>query len=220
MTTRDAESVTPAFRLASLRAARERGVRLIEDCAARVRPGMAEDHAKTIFRELALAEGSEASWHAPQIRFGVNTLLGFGARGPEAILGNEDIFFLDIGPVFDGFEADIGRTYALGNDPVHRALADDSRRIWETVRTRWEESGESGAELYAFADAEARRLGWKLVHPDANGHRIGEFPHAAKYRKTTIEELSYVPAPGLWILEIQIRHPTLAVGAFFEDLLI
>jgi len=27
------------------------------------------------------------------------------------------------------------------------------------------------------------------------------------------------PADGLWILEIQIAHPTEAYGAFYEDLL-
>jgi len=29
-----------------------------------------------------------------------------------------------------------------------------------------------------------------------------------------------VPASGLWVLEIQLRHPTRPFGAFFEDLLL
>jgi len=29
-----------------------------------------------------------------------------------------------------------------------------------------------------------------------------------------------VPGDAVWVLEIQLRHPTEAVGAFYEDILI
>jgi len=28
------------------------------------------------------------------------------------------------------------------------------------------------------------------------------------------------PSSGLWVLEIQIRHPTLPISAFYEDLML
>jgi hypothetical protein len=30
----------------------------------------------------------------------------------------------------------------------------------------------------------------------------------------------YSPSSGLWVLEIQIRHPTRPISAFYEDLML
>jgi methionyl aminopeptidase len=51
------------------------------------------------------------------------------------------------------------------------------------------------------------------------GHRLSEFPHSAYYNGT-LGAVSIRPSPNLWILEIQIRHPTKPIGGFFEDLLL
>ena len=52
-----------------------------------------------------------------------------------------------------------------------------------------------------------------------NGHRLADFPHAALY-KGPLAEAAFTPSAGLWMLEIQIRHPELPYSAFFEDLLL
>jgi hypothetical protein len=53
----------------------------------------------------------------------------------------------------------------------------------------------------------------------APGHRLGDFPHAVhKAGKLAVAE--FQPSSGLWVLEIQIRHPELPIGAFYEDLLL
>ena len=69
-----------------------------------------------------------------------------------------------------------------------------------------------------FAQNCAKSYGWILSLEKANGHRISDFPHAARIRGN-IEEFDSTPAPDRWILEIQIRHPTRPFGAFYEDLL-
>ncbi len=44
---------------------------------------------------------------------------------PDLTLGEDDIVFLDFGPVFEEWEADFGRTYVVGNDPLKHKLRRD-----------------------------------------------------------------------------------------------
>jgi hypothetical protein len=50
------------------------------------------------------------------------------------------------------------------------------------------------------------------------GHRVADYPHPSR-QAGKLADLDGVPTPSLWILEIQIRHPTRDFGAFYEDLL-
>ncbi len=61
-------------------------------------------------------------------------------------------------------------------------------------------------------------MGWKLNWA-VKGHRVSDFPHAI-YRAGALGDFEGCPATGLWILEIQIAHPTRPIGAFYEDLLV
>jgi hypothetical protein len=54
---------------------------------------------------------------------------------------------------------------------------------------------------------------------DVGGHRLADFPHPAIH-KGTLATTNYTPKTDLWVLEVQIRHPTRPFGAFFEDLLL
>ena len=51
-------------------------------------------------------------------------------------------------------------------------------------------------------------MGWEL-NMDLSGHRLSDFPMP---RSTTgpMAEVDFKPSPLLWVLEIHIRHPTLA----------
>ncbi|NDG05259.1 MAG: hypothetical protein EB121_07950 [Alphaproteobacteria bacterium] len=53
---------------------------------------------------------------------------------------------------------------------------------------------------------------------DPAGHLIGAFPHRGW--KEGLNNFPEAVVPGTWILEIQVRHPTLPFGAFYEDLLL
>lgn len=213
------ETVGPEFSADLLKAARDHSLELLLKVANEIRPGCTEEWVKERLQVLQQEMGSPRNWHLPQIRFGENTLLPFGKKGIEnAVLKETDIYFLDIGPIFNGHEGDVGRPFFVGNDPDMRRCCEDAEKIWLECRAYWREMQPTGAALYNFAKTRASELGWNLLVNQANGHRIADFPHAARIRGS-IEEFLHSPAPNRWILEIQIRHPEKLFGAFYEDLL-
>ena len=213
------ETVGINFSEDSLIIARDKTLEVITKAAQLTKAGMKESEARKMIQELQQAVGAPKSWHPPQIRFGENTTLGFGAKGIEdAVLAEDDIFFFDIGPLFGDHEGDVGRSFSIGNNPEMKKCCHDVEKIWKEVRDHWKNHHVTGAELYEFAKESAKKRGWVLALEKANGHRISDFPHAAKMRGS-IEEFSQRPAANRWILEIQIRHPHKPFGAFYEDLL-
>ncbi len=213
------ETVGEKFETDLLRAARDKALAVINEVAPKIRPGMVEGDVKGLLRDAQRTQGGEKDWHPPQIRFGANTLLSFGKKGEKDVqLKKNDIFFLDIGPLFDGHEGDVGRTFVVGDDDDMRRCSVDVAALWHEVRARWSEGRVTGDELYRFAERRAAERGWKLSLEGANGHRVADFPHTVR-RRGTIEGFVGHPAADRWILEIQIRHPTKPFGAFYEDLL-
>jgi hypothetical protein len=97
------------------------------------------------------------------------------------------------------------------------ACAAAARTLWHEVAGRWRAEGVSGQALYAFAEERAAAMGWRF-NLEIKGHRVSEFPHAI-YKAGDLGDFELRPSTGLWILEIQIAHPTRPFGAFFEDLL-
>ncbi|WP_157218351.1 M24 family metallopeptidase [Flavisphingomonas formosensis] len=187
--------------------------------AGEIAPGMAEEAAQALARRLLKEGGLLRGWHGIHVRFGANTLKTFGETSqPGIILGERDIFFIDIGPVWQGYEGDAGATFVTGDDAdMHRA-ARDVVAVYEATRTAWMDHGLTGAALYGFAERDAAMRGWAL-NLDMSGHRLSDFPHAVKH-DGALADISYAPSPGLWVLEIHIRHPTRPFGAFYEDLLV
>jgi hypothetical protein len=94
----------------------------------------------------------------------------------------------------------------------------DVRLLFDRVHDRWRTERLTGAALYAYAAAEAEAMGW-VLNLDMPGHRLSDFPHAAIH-KGPLSAAPYSPSSGLWVLEIQIRHPTLPISAFYEDLML
>lgn len=187
--------------------------------AAAIRPGMLEEEAVAAANGLLAERQMRRGWHKVNIRFGVNTTLHFHTPSqPGVALGDNDIFFIDIGPVFEHWEGDAGDTFVLGDDGDLTRCAADARAVFHSARRQWLAEGLSGRALYDFAAAEASRLGW-VLNLDMNGHRISDFPHKPIFAGS-LAEIEFAPTAGLWVLEIQIRHPTRPFGAFFEDLLL
>ena len=69
--------------------------------------------------------GVRRHWHKRIVRSGPNTLLTYHDRDSDRRITDDDIVYLDFGPVFEAWEADFGRTYVLGSDPVKHRLAGD-----------------------------------------------------------------------------------------------
>jgi methionyl aminopeptidase len=213
------ETVGIYFDLQLLEAARDKALQVIQAAALAARPGTTEAELKATVQRIQTDLGATRTWHPPQIRFGNNTILPFGKPSRDGIVLNEnDIFFIDIGPVFANHEGDVGRTFIVGDNPDHKRCVEDVEEIWHEVRAHWAQHQVTGPELYAFAAECATRRGWRLALEKANGHRIADFPHAARARGS-VEGFTGTPQSHRWILEIQIQDPQMRFGAFYEDLL-
>jgi Xaa-Pro aminopeptidase len=207
------------FDTAMLLEARRHARAVVETVAAAVVPGMLEDEALALTKQVMKDGGMVRGWHGTMVRFGENTLKDYGEPSvPGVRLGENDLFFLDIGPVWQKYEGDYGDTFAVGNDPDMVRIASDVRVIFDATADAWRQRRLSGRDLYALAGVEAERRGWELNLKLA-GHRLSDFPHAVHHKGALIAA-DYAPSPGLWVLEIQIRHPTRPFSAFYEDLLL
>ncbi len=215
----DYEAVGEAFDTARMFEQRDRTREVIGAIAAAVKPGMVEEDAVEMAKGLLAERKMLRGWHDVYVRFGPNTLKTFGADSdPGVVLGPTDIFFLDIGPVFEDWEGDGGDTFLVGHDAEMARCATDARALFHAARQRWLKEGLSGQALYAFAVEEASRRGWAL-NMDLSGHRISDFPHAVIY-DGPMADVDFAPTAGLWVLEIHIRHPTKPFGGFYEDMLL
>ena len=218
-TTSPREAVGARFAPAAMLHARARSFEAVDRIAAAVRPGMTESEATALAQGILVDMGMERHWHPLLIRFGAGTLLKSNEQSdPARVLGEQDIFYVDIGPVWDGHEGDAGDTFVVGADAQMQACAEAARELWHEVAKRWRDDGLTGAALYAHAGERAQAMGWRLNH-EIKGHRVSDFPHAI-YKAGDLGDLDTPPTTGLWILEIQIAHPTRPIGAFYEDLLV
>jgi len=218
-TLEELEATGENFSVEKLLDVRARTRKAIHVIAKQIRPGMSEDEAKDIAKSTLTEMGMRRGWHHIIVRCGPNTTKDFMERSePGVVLGENDIFFVDIGPIYEDTEGDGGDTFVLGTDPEHARAKRDVREIWEKTREYWFDSGVSGQALYDFAIATTEELGWKL-NLDLSGHRLSDFPHSAHY-DGSIADVPFELHPDRWVLEIAIIHPEKTFGAFYEDLLL
>ncbi len=197
-----------------------------------IRPGLTEKEVNLAVYALAHELfGIKKYWHKRIVRAGANTLLPYQHNPENLTLKEDDILFLDFGPVFEDWEADFGRTYVIGEDLRKIQLKNDVEKAWYEGKAFFEENKEfiSGAELYAYTKVLAKKYGWAFGNIHA-GHLIGEFPHEKVQGE---EEVNYIhpnnnktmlspDKNGLerhWIYEIHFIDEELQIGAFFEQLL-
>ncbi len=213
------EATGARFSIDQLLYVRARTRRAVHMIADKVKVGMAEEEAKDVARGVLTTLGMRRGWHHIIVRCGSNTTKDFMERSePGVVLQENDIFFVDIGPIFEDCEGDAGDTFVFGDDPDHHRAKADVRTIWEDVRRFWFDEGVTGQELYRYAEEAAGNLGWKL-NLDLSGHRLSDFPHSAHY-DGSLADVGFRPHPNLWVLEIAIAHPDGTFGAFYEDLLL
>ncbi len=220
MTTADElEGTGENFSLAALMDVRARTRKAVHLIAEQVHVGMREEDAVDMARATLARLGMRRGWHKTIVRFGPNTTKNFSETSAEGtILGADDIFFIDIGPIYQATEGDAGDTFVVGSDIEHHRARREVRIIWDQVRDKWFTDGTTGKELYEYAVAAAAGLGWAL-NLDLTGHRLSDFPHSVHYAGT-LAQVEFRPNPNLWVLEIVIVHPDGTFGAFYEDLLL
>lgn len=187
------------------------------ELASKIRSGMVEEEAHELYKKICQKHGVEKNWHPAKLRFGPNTLKTFKEISDPYILQDNDIFYVDIGPVVDGHEADYGETFTIGSNFEHRHVADTSKKLFDEVSAYWHKTKTRGPALYKWATARAKEYGYHL-NMGSDGHRIGDFPHHIFFKGAIIETDEEL-LPNAWILEIQLDHPKLKFGAFYEDIL-
>ncbi|NMX63111.1 aminopeptidase P family protein [Pseudomonas sp. WS 5079] len=212
------EAVGAAYSIDSMRHAQAMTWRAIEQLSQQIRPGMLESQARELGKQVLADLDMQRIWHPLLVRFGANTLKTFKQRSDgDPVLAENDIFFIDMGAVWQGHEGDAGATFTTGSDPQMAACASAAKALFERVQLRWKTEKVVGLELYRYAQEQARDMGWEL-NLSIKGHRVSDFPHAI-HRGGDLGDFEHYPNEGLWILEIQIAHPSKAYGAFYEDLL-
>ncbi|WP_232243833.1 M24 family metallopeptidase [Pseudomonas gessardii] len=212
------EAVGAAYSIDAMRYAQAMTWRAIEQLSQQIRPGMLESQARELGKQVLADLDMQRIWHPLLVRFGANTLKTFKQRSDgDPVLAEDDIFFIDMGAVWQGHEGDAGATFTTGSDPQMAACASAAKALFERVQLRWKTEKVVGLELYRYAEEQSRDMGWEL-NLSIKGHRVSDFPHAI-HRGGDLGDFEHYPNEGLWILEIQIAHPSKAYGAFYEDLL-
>lgn len=179
-------------------------------------PGVYEEEAHELFKDLLKKHGLAKVWHPTKIRFGQNTLCNFRDPGePKQRLHEGEFFFIDIGPIVDGHEGDYGETFRCGGGGD--ALITASKEVFKLTEQAWLEQKLTGPALYEVAQRAASTLGFKL-NLQMDGHRLGDFPHHLFF-KGDLATFPHPPTAGLWILEIHLIDEERQRGAFFEDIL-
>jgi Xaa-Pro dipeptidase len=222
------------LRLQALVDAESKGMTLLDaiEAAGLIAPGRTE---QAVERDIyALAEqsfGVRQHWHKRIVRSGLNTLRVAADDPPILEIQRDDTVFLDLGPVFEEWEADVGRTYALGADPRKHQLCRDLATIFDQIKAYFDTHPDvTGAELYDFAHKSAEVAGWLFAGKIA-GHIVGEFPHVQlpgerdHYRigpanTTRMRDPDALGQTKYWIIEVHLMDARRTFGGFYERLLV
>jgi Xaa-Pro dipeptidase len=229
----DMTEVNESGRRAALEAAEKKALTLFDLIEAErlLIPGRTEREVEDAIGELALKElGVRQHWHRRIVRTGANTITTAGEFPDVRVIEPDDTVYVDLGPVFEPWEADIGRTYALGNNAEKKRLVADLSRIFEQVKAHYYASPQiTGMELYAYARQAAEEAGWHFGGVIA-GHIVGEFSHSTWPGDKDLMRIgprNPLPMRGRdhlgreqqWILEIHLVDRARTFGGFYERLL-
>jgi Xaa-Pro dipeptidase len=173
--------------------------------------------------------GTFKHWHKRIVRAGPNTVSTFGDSPPDHLIEADDMVFVDLGPMFESWEADIGRTYVVGDDPERIRLRASIEAAWFEGRDYFRKNRETvtGADMYELAVESARAGGYDYPNWHA-GHLIGNFPHEivqGEVGENYLHPGNRLPlsAPDrdgnarTWIYEVHFVDPERRYGGFFEQ---
>jgi len=222
-----------ATRLAGLTEAEHRAFELFDriEALGLILPGRTEREVQDDVYTLAEAEfGVTIHWHKRIVRCGPNASLIGGENPPVLTIADDDVVWVDLGPVFEDWEADVGRSYVVGGDPRKHALVADLPLIFDEMQARFVSDGKiTGAGLYAFACQAAEARGW-IFGGKIAGHIVSEFAHAHLPGDKDHHRISPLnpirmrdPDPlgqeRFWIGEVHLVAPDRSFGGFYERLM-
>ena len=194
--------------------------------------GKSEEQLASEVSDLALEKFAiKDHWHKKIVRTGVNTLATYNENPPNKIIQEDDILFIDFGPIVEGYEADLGRTYVIGNNADKLKLKNDVEKAWYEIQGWFQmKTYLKASVLFQYVVEKAKEYGWTFGGEIA-GHIVGEFPHEQPLDPKSPEldihpenhtDMFLLDANGdkrHWILELQFIDKEKGIGGYFEQLL-
>ena len=175
--------------------------------------------------------GAENHWGKKIVRTGINTLQPYVSNPPDRVIRDGDILFFDFHPVFEGWEADLGRTYVLGNDALKLKIKKDIEAAWHEANAWYfKQSSLTGAGYFNYVAGLTKRYGYEFGNAIA-GHIVGRFPHEQPDNPNDLcldvhpDNHTDILQPDkhgnkrYWMLELHFVDRPNNIGAFFEQLL-
>lgn len=222
-------------RAEALRDAEAKAVSLFEEIEKDyVRSGISEKQLSDEIRKLGQERhGVRTHWHKRVVRSGFNTLEPFKENPPDRMIEPGDILYVDLGPVFEQWEADFGRTFVLPGgsyDPYKEKLRDSLEPCWQKIQLIYRDNPDmTGEELYELAGGVAKDAGYEWG-ADLAGHIVGAFPHERipddmlplyikPGNKQPMSSLGKDGHRRHWILEVHLWDKEREMKGFYEQLL-
>jgi Xaa-Pro dipeptidase len=194
-------------------------------------PGKLESEVSDEIHALAQSRFAvRRHWHRRIARSGPNAMLCYYDDPADRRIAHDDIVYLDFGPVFEAWEADLGRTYVIGSDPIKHQLVSDIESAFHRGKQYFRQHQDlSCGQLYDYVVDLGNSAGWEFGNLTA-GHLIGHFPHETmpgEPKPLSIRHGNTLPlrepdSDGRqrhWILEIHFIDRQRQIGGFFEELL-
>ncbi|MBC7398689.1 MAG: aminopeptidase P family protein [Mucilaginibacter sp.] len=193
-------------------------------------PGKSEQQLNDELVKLAREVfGIDEFWHKKIVRAGANTMEPYGANLPDVTIQDNDIVILDFGPIYNGYEADVARTYVIGNDPLKQTIKGAVEIAWHEANAWFTKQTKlTGAECFDYITSLAKNFGYESVGEIA-GHIVGPYPHeqlapddlGLDIHPDNHQDMFLKDPHGNdrnWILEVHFADRANSIGAFFEQL--
>ena len=175
--------------------------------------------------------GIENYWHKKIVRTGKNTVCIYPDNPPDEIIQEDDIVIIDFGPIVDGYEADLGRTYIIGNNASKFKIKQDVEKAWYQIQAWFNtQTYLKSSDLFKYVTEKAKEYGYTFGGEIA-GHIVGKFPHEQPLNPKSVEldihpendnDMFLLDANGNkrhWILELLFIDKENKIGGYFEQLL-
>ncbi|MFB7255575.1 M24 family metallopeptidase [Streptomyces nojiriensis] len=147
-----------------------------------VAPGRSEREVGDRIGDLAgELFGTAARLPGPIVRSGPHTLLPYGPKTPDRVIGEDDVVVAELGSVLAVSEAGFASTLVVGEDPDRHRLALDLPKVFAACREALlADARLTGGRLHAELRALAAAAGWTVAGWHC-GHLVGADPSAGAW---------------------------------------
>lgn len=174
-------SITSEFELEGMKLISEAVANTLKKMRAHVKPGMTTQELDDFGGQVLNSYGAKS---APKLTYGfpgwtcisVNNEVAHGIPSKEKILIEGDLINIDVSAELNGFWADNGGSFVLGEDHNnHQPLVDASKQIlFKAIHQI--KGGVKIADIGGLIETEARKSGFKVIKNLA-GHGVGRSLH-------------------------------------------